>query len=64
TADCYSGDSGNSDLAKCPAYFVAGEHIAAITIFTRDPARGGCAVGSPPAHLGLRLMTDTPVPGV
>lgn len=64
TADCYSGDSGNLDLAKCPAYFVAGEHVAAIPIFTRDPARGGCAVGSPPAHLGLRLVTDSPVPGV
>lgn len=64
TADCYSGDSGNLDLAKCPAYFVAGEHIAAIPIFTRDPARGGCAVGSPPAHLGLRLFSDAPVPGV
>ncbi|MEC8042421.1 MAG: formylglycine-generating enzyme family protein, partial [Pseudomonadota bacterium] len=33
-------------------------HVAAIPYLVRDPARGGCAVGSPPAHLGMRLISD------
>lgn len=35
------------------------EHIAAMSFLERDPARGGCAVGVPPAHLKMRLVTDT-----
>lgn len=59
TQDCYAGEGGaTNDPTRCPAYFVGGEHIAAIPTLVRDPARGGCAVGSPPAHLGLRLVTD------
>ncbi|WP_417268193.1 formylglycine-generating enzyme family protein [Celeribacter baekdonensis] len=58
TQDCYAGDAGQVDLSRCPAFFVGGEHVAAIPYLVRDPARGGCAVGSPPAHLGLRLVTD------
>ena len=53
TSDCFD-PTFSAD--RCPAFYVGGEHIAAIPIFTRDPARGGCAVGSPPAHLGLRLL--------
>ncbi|AXI49016.1 nitrate reductase [Sulfitobacter sp. SK012] len=53
TSDCYDPDFSNN---RCPAFYVGGEHMAAIPVFTRDPARGGCAVGSPPAHLGLRLV--------
>ncbi|UTS82675.1 formylglycine-generating enzyme family protein [Phaeobacter piscinae] len=60
TQDCYAGASGASP-SRCPAYFVAGEHLAAVPFLVRDPARGGCAVGSPPAHLGLRLVRDTPL---
>jgi formylglycine-generating enzyme required for sulfatase activity len=41
---------------RCPAYFVAGEHEAKVPIFVRDPSSGGCATGTPPAHLGLRLV--------
>ncbi len=55
TSDCYSGEA---DADRCPAYFVGGEHIAAIPFLVRDPARGGCAVGTPPPHLGMRLVTD------
>lgn len=58
TQDCYAGDAGQVDLSRCPAFFVGGEHVAVIPYLVRDPARGGCAVGSPPAHLGLRLVTD------
>ncbi|WP_226553218.1 formylglycine-generating enzyme family protein [Celeribacter naphthalenivorans] len=59
TEDCYAGDGGVPiDRDRCPAFFAAGEHIAAIPYLVRDPARGGCAVGSPPAHLGLRLVSE------
>lgn len=59
TGECYAGASA-SDITPehCPAFFVGGEHVAAMSFLIRDPARGGCAVGSPPAHLGMRLVTD------
>ncbi len=59
TMDCYSG-SAKSEITRdhCPAFFVGGEHIAAVPLLVRDPARGGCAVGTPPAHLGMRLVSD------
>lgn len=61
TADCYAGVSEEEiDIDRCPAFFVGGEHIAAIPFLVRDPARGGCAVGAPPAHLGMRLVSDQP----
>ncbi len=41
---------------RCPAFFAAGKHEARIPIFVRDPSGGGCATGTPPAHLGLRLV--------
>ncbi|PID36012.1 MAG: nitrate reductase [Rhodobacterales bacterium] len=64
TQDCYAGSEEGREIPddRCPAFFAAGEHMAALSILVRDPARGGCAVGSPPAHLGLRLVSDTPVP--
>jgi len=61
TQDCVSGTSGDVDPARCPAYYVGGEHVAAMSYLIRDPARGGCAVGSPPAHLGMRLVTEKDV---
>ncbi|SEN53354.1 Sulfatase-modifying factor enzyme 1 [Pseudorhodobacter antarcticus] len=62
TSDCYAGVAeGILTPDRCPAFFVAGEHIAAMSFLERDPARGGCAVGAPPAHLGMRLVSDTPV---
>jgi len=60
TADCYQ--SGGVSGGACPAFHVGGEHDAVIPYLVRDPARGGCAVGSPPAHLGMRLVTDDPLP--
>lgn len=57
TQDCYAGVS-EVDPSRCPAFFVGGEHIAAMSLLVRDPARGGCAVGTPPAHLGMRLVTE------
>jgi formylglycine-generating enzyme required for sulfatase activity len=60
TQECYAGVADGIDPARCPAYFVGGEHVAAMSYLVRDPARGGCAVGQPPAHLGMRLVSDTP----
>lgn len=57
TQECFTDTSPD----RCPAFYVGGEHIAAVPFLVRDPARGGCAVGSPPAHLGLRLVSDRPV---
>ncbi len=59
TQDCYTGAAGGDiPIDRCPAFFVGGEHVAAMSFLVRDPARGGCAVGSPPAHLGMRLVLD------
>ncbi len=62
TSDCYDADL---DDDRCAAFYAGGLHEAVISVFTRDPARGGCAVGAPPAHLGMRLVTDRkpPAPG-
>ena len=58
TQECFEGASSGTDKSRCPAFFVGGEHVAAMFYLTRDPARGGRAVGSPPAHLGMRLVSD------
>ncbi|WP_299613638.1 SUMF1/EgtB/PvdO family nonheme iron enzyme [uncultured Tateyamaria sp.] len=60
TQECYAGSAGSMDSGRCPAFFVGGEHVAAMSYLVRDPARGGCAVGTPPAHLGMRLVSDKP----
>lgn len=56
TATCVSTGFANYDPARCPAYVAAGEHEAVIPVFVRDPVTGGCALGTPPAHLGFRLV--------
>ncbi|MGR3679431.1 MAG: formylglycine-generating enzyme family protein [Paracoccaceae bacterium] len=61
TQECFAGTAGPMDPSRCPAFFVGGEHVAAVPYLVRDPARGGCAVGTPPAHLGMRLVSDTKV---
>lgn len=59
TMDCYAGAAeGQLEPEHCPAFFVGGEHVAAMSFLVRDPARGGCAVGTPPAHLGMRLVSE------
>ncbi len=59
TQDCYQADVPDT---ACPAFVVGGEHEAVIPYLVRDPARGGCAVGAPPPHLGMRLVTEKRVP--
>lgn len=46
------------DPSRCPAYTVEGEHETALPIFVRDPFSGGCAAGTPPNHVGFRLVSD------
>lgn len=61
TQDCYAGSNGQGaalDIASCPAFIMGGEHEAVMSYLVRDPARGGCAVGAPPAHLGMRLVSE------
>ena len=61
TMACYDGVDGGTAPDRCPAFFVGGEHLAVMSFLVRDPARGGCAVGTPPAHLGMRLISDEAV---
>lgn len=61
TAECYARSADDANPERCPAYFVGGEHLSAMSYLIRDPARGGCAAGTPPAHLGMRLVTDESV---
>lgn len=42
---------------RCPAYKVEGQHETALSVFVRDPFSGGCAAGTPPNHVGFRLVT-------
>ncbi len=52
TATCVATIS----FERCPAFYVAGEHETRIPVYVRDPESGGCATGTPPAYLGLRLV--------
>lgn len=61
TQDCYTDKTDGTDLGRCAAYFVGGVHISAMFYMEQDPARGGCATGSPPAHLGMRMVSDRPL---
>lgn len=58
TRNCHDG----SVSGRCTAFVVAGEHRAVISFMVRDPTRGGCAVGPAPAHLGMRVVSERPVP--
>ncbi len=57
TATCVSAAFETQGENLCPAYIAAGEHEAPVSVFIRDPASGGCALGTPPAYLGLRLVS-------
>lgn len=54
TATC-AKDGATAD--RCPAFVVAGLHETAMPVFVRDPFSGGCAAGTPPNHVGFRLVT-------
>lgn len=56
TSECYDGGVRGPDDPPCAAFVAMGEHLSVISFLVRDPARGGCSVGVPPAHLGLRMV--------
>ena len=47
-----------ADASRCPAYLAEGLHQTAISVFVRDPASGGCAMGAPAANIGFRLVAE------
>jgi formylglycine-generating enzyme required for sulfatase activity len=61
TSSCASVGLKGSDADRCPTFRVLGEHEAKLSVFTRDPATGGCSIGSPPSHVGFRLVVTRPV---
>jgi formylglycine-generating enzyme required for sulfatase activity len=58
TSTCAKPLLNGSDPTYCPAYVAQGEHEAAVSIFVREPSSGGCTTGTPPSHVGFRLVTD------
>lgn len=55
TSSCFASAIGDD---RCPAYKIEGLHQTQLSIFIRNPAQGGCAVGVPPPHVGFRLVED------
>lgn len=42
----------------CGVRVAAGRHPSALSDFVRDPIGGACSIGTPPTHLGLRLVRE------
>lgn len=47
-----------ADVGRCPAYLVEGLHEAKLSALIREPAQGGCTTGTPPPHVGFRLVRE------
>ncbi|RUV73235.1 MAG: formylglycine-generating enzyme family protein [Mesorhizobium sp.] len=70
TSTCYIRATLGPDTAtvehstvNCGVHVLEGRHRAYMSNFIRDGKSGGCAVGTPPEHLGFRLVReDTPFP--
>lgn len=58
TSSCFSSGFNDHNGSMCPAFVAAGEHEAVVSVFIRNPGLGGCATGTPPTHLGFRLIAD------
>jgi formylglycine-generating enzyme required for sulfatase activity len=52
-------DEPATTTVNCGVRVAEGRHRTYMTDFIRDPRIGGCAVGTPPANLGFRLVRDT-----
>jgi formylglycine-generating enzyme required for sulfatase activity len=52
-------DEIGATTVNCGVRVAEGRHRSYMTDFIRDPRIGGCAVGTPPANLGFRLVRDT-----
>lgn len=51
-------DWAASSESVCGIFVTVGQHRSPMSSFVRDPKTGGCAVGTPPANLGFRLIRD------
>lgn len=51
-------DVTSAGTANCGVRVVEGQHRTYVTDFIRDVRAGGCAVGTPPANLGFRLVRE------
>ena len=65
TSTCYVRASFTADRVaveavteNCGVHVLEGLHRAYMSNFIRDGKSGGCAVGTPPEHLGFRLVRD------
>jgi formylglycine-generating enzyme required for sulfatase activity len=63
TSTCFErrrlDESGASaPLVNCGVRVVEGEHRSYVPDFIRDARAGGCATGTPPSHLGFRLVRE------
>ena len=45
-------------VVNCGVRVVEGRHRTYVTDFIRNARAGGCAVGTPPANLGFRLVRE------
>ncbi len=65
TDTCYTrsrddGAGAKTEIENCGVRIAQGRHRAYMSGFFRDPKAGACSVGTPPTHLGIRLVRDTP----
>lgn len=58
----YAIDAGGARplTTNCGVRVVEGAHRTFVVDFIRDARAGGCSVGKPPAHLGVRLAREQP----
>jgi formylglycine-generating enzyme required for sulfatase activity len=52
------GAATGARTVNCGVRVVEGAHRSYVTDFIRDARAGGCAVGTPPANLGFRLVRE------
>ncbi|TDQ61699.1 formylglycine-generating enzyme required for sulfatase activity [Maritalea mobilis] len=61
TSTCYErinvdATNSQSKAISCGARVVEGAHRTYLSVFISNPQGGGCTVGDPPDHLGIRLV--------
>ncbi|WP_424983456.1 formylglycine-generating enzyme family protein [Maritalea sp. S77] len=61
TSTCYErinvdATNSQSKAVSCGARVVEGAHRTYLSVFISNPQGGGCTVGDPPDHLGIRLV--------
>lgn len=53
-----TGRPEDAPTVNCGVRVVAGEHRSYVSDFIRNPKSGGCSIGTPPTHLGFRLVRE------